>query len=301
MEVRDDGVGLSEDGLAALHKGIGVSTTRARLQHLFGADFRFEFHRHKQGVAVIVALPWRVESLRPACRSTAPTAPMTRSPAAGDLSAGIAATVRQFALTHRHNQDGIPIMKKIKTLIVDDEPLARERLAGAAGARTGHRDRRRSAATAKRPSWPIQDHSPDLVFLDVQMPQMNGFEVIDAVGAERMPLVIFVTAYDQHALQGLPGPRARLPAQAVRPRALHRSAAARAASRSSATRPAISGAGCWRSSRTCAAISREPIASSSSPAAGCSSCGRTRSTGSRRPATTSASTSARRRTCCARR
>ena len=47
----------------------------------------------------------------------------------------------------------------------------------------------------------IVDHSPDLVFLDVQMPQMNGFDVIEAVGPERMPLVIFVTAYDQHALR----------------------------------------------------------------------------------------------------
>ena len=49
LEVRDDGVGLSEDALTALQKGIGVSTTRARLQHLFGADFRFEFHRLPQG------------------------------------------------------------------------------------------------------------------------------------------------------------------------------------------------------------------------------------------------------------
>ena len=39
------------------------------------------------------------------------------------------------------------------------------------------------------------------MFLDVQMPQMNGFDVIEAVGSERMPLVIFVTAYDQHALK----------------------------------------------------------------------------------------------------
>ena len=60
IEVRDDGVGLSEDALTALHKGIGVSTTRARLQHQFGADYRFEFHRLSQGVAVVVAIPWRV-------------------------------------------------------------------------------------------------------------------------------------------------------------------------------------------------------------------------------------------------
>jgi sensor histidine kinase YesM len=67
IEVRDDGRGLSETALTALQKGIGVSTTRARLQHQFGADFRFEFHRLEEGVAVVVAVPWRVEA-RPAER-----------------------------------------------------------------------------------------------------------------------------------------------------------------------------------------------------------------------------------------
>jgi two-component system, LytTR family, sensor kinase len=62
LEVRDDGVGLSEDALTALQKGIGVSTTRARLQHQFGADYRFEFHRLSQGVAVVVAVPWRTST-----------------------------------------------------------------------------------------------------------------------------------------------------------------------------------------------------------------------------------------------
>jgi signal transduction histidine kinase len=62
IEVRDDGVGLSETALTALQKGIGVSTTRARLQHQFGADFRFEFHRLEKGVAVVVAVPWRAEA-----------------------------------------------------------------------------------------------------------------------------------------------------------------------------------------------------------------------------------------------
>src|SRR4029079_7965014 len=47
----------------------------------------------------------------------------------------------------------------------------------------------------------IQQQSPDLVFLDVQMPGSTGFGVIDAVGAERMPEVIFVTAYDEYALK----------------------------------------------------------------------------------------------------
>jgi LytS/YehU family sensor histidine kinase len=61
MEVRDDGMGLSEDALTALQKGIGVSTTRARLQHLFGADYRFEFHRQATGLSVVVAIPWQTE------------------------------------------------------------------------------------------------------------------------------------------------------------------------------------------------------------------------------------------------
>jgi two-component system LytT family response regulator len=91
-------------------------------------------------------------------------------------------------------------MKKIRTLVVDDEPLARERLTSLLSAEAdievvGQCRDGEEAVTA------IMDHSPDLVFLDVQMPAMNGFEVIDAVGPERMPLVIFVTAYDQHALR----------------------------------------------------------------------------------------------------
>jgi two-component system LytT family response regulator len=47
----------------------------------------------------------------------------------------------------------------------------------------------------------IQNRRPDLVFLDVQMPELNGLEVIAEVGAERMPLTVFVTAYDAHAIR----------------------------------------------------------------------------------------------------
>jgi two-component system, LytTR family, response regulator len=91
-------------------------------------------------------------------------------------------------------------MKKIKVLVADDEPLARERLAGLLSQepdmeRVGQARDGEEAVTA------IHDDSPDLVFLDVQMPQMNGFDVIEAVGSDKMPLVIFVTAYDQHALK----------------------------------------------------------------------------------------------------
>src|ERR1700722_1079481 len=47
----------------------------------------------------------------------------------------------------------------------------------------------------------IQREAPDLVFLDVQMPQLDGMEVVKAVGADAMPLTVFVTAYDQHAIK----------------------------------------------------------------------------------------------------
>src|SRR5687767_9318349 len=93
-----------------------------------------------------------------------------------------------------------PVMTKIRVLVADDEPLARERLTGLLSQEpdievVGQARDGEEAITA------IHDDTPDLVFLDVQMPQMNGFEVIEAVGTDKMPLVIFVTAYDQHALK----------------------------------------------------------------------------------------------------
>jgi two-component system, LytTR family, response regulator len=47
----------------------------------------------------------------------------------------------------------------------------------------------------------IESESPDIVFLDVQMPEMDGFDVVRAIGPERMPAVIFVTAHDRYAIQ----------------------------------------------------------------------------------------------------
>jgi signal transduction histidine kinase len=83
LEVRDDGVGLSEDSLTALQKGIGVSTTRARLQHLFGADYRFEFHRQPAGLSVVIAVPWHTaDASAPASTSSIGSAASPR-PAPG--------------------------------------------------------------------------------------------------------------------------------------------------------------------------------------------------------------------------
>jgi len=88
----------------------------------------------------------------------------------------------------------------LSVLIVDDEPLARQRLQRML---RGEPDLEllppcadgRSAVAA------IGEHQPDLMFLDVQMPGMSGFDVLAAVGAKHMPVVVFVTAHDRFALQ----------------------------------------------------------------------------------------------------
>lgn len=109
-------------------------------------------------------------------------------------------TIAQDTTSNTRPEQKRTSVKKIRTVVVDDEPLARERLATLLGSEADIeivaqcRDGEEAVAA-------IQDHSPDLVFLDVQMPQMNGFDVIEAIGSDRMPLVIFVTAYDQHALR----------------------------------------------------------------------------------------------------
>ena len=89
---------------------------------------------------------------------------------------------------------------RLTVLVVDDEPLARDglklllgrqpRVASVSEARNG-----REAVAL------IRQQKPDLVLLDVQMPRMDGFAVVEAVGAEHMPAVIFVTAHDQYAIR----------------------------------------------------------------------------------------------------
>ena len=88
----------------------------------------------------------------------------------------------------------------IRTLIVDDESLARERI----------RDMLASdpaieivseCANGEEAIEAIKRFSPDLVFLDVEMPGVDGFAVLDGLPADRMPTIIFVTAYDQYAVR----------------------------------------------------------------------------------------------------
>ncbi len=85
-------------------------------------------------------------------------------------------------------------------LIADDEPLAR---LGIRQQLERHRDYRvmAEAGDGDEAARLIRDSSPDVVFLDIAMPLLNGFDVVAAVGPTNMPAFIFVTAYDQHALK----------------------------------------------------------------------------------------------------
>lgn len=90
-------------------------------------------------------------------------------------------------------------MEPVRTLIVDDEPMARAHLRSLLEAR-GDIAVVGEAGDGNRAVELIRQLAPELVLLDVQMPELNGFEVVRSVGVERMPAVVFVTAYDQHAL-----------------------------------------------------------------------------------------------------
>lgn len=88
----------------------------------------------------------------------------------------------------------------IRTLIVDDELLARRRISNLLRGRdnfaiVGECANGKAAVTV------IQQQAPDLVFLDVQMPDLDGFGVLHALEAASLPVIVFVTAYDQYALK----------------------------------------------------------------------------------------------------
>jgi len=88
----------------------------------------------------------------------------------------------------------------IRVVVVDDEPLARRRIVRLLEDREGFElagefDSGRKAALA------IPEIDPDLLFLDVQMPEMGGFEVLESLSRARPPVVIFVTAYNHYAVR----------------------------------------------------------------------------------------------------
>jgi two-component system LytT family response regulator len=88
----------------------------------------------------------------------------------------------------------------IRAAIVDDEPLARRRIrnlvADVADVKVVA-----ECANGKDAIESLEESPPDLLFLDIQMPEIDGFDVLQAIGVGRVPAVIFVTAYDQFALR----------------------------------------------------------------------------------------------------
>src|SRR5690242_16519203 len=88
---------------------------------------------------------------------------------------------------------------RLRALVVDDEPLARDSLRLGLEAMPGV-EVVRECGTGHEAIDAIVELEPDLVFLDIQMPGLDGFRVIEAVGPERMPAVVFVTAFDTHAI-----------------------------------------------------------------------------------------------------
>ena len=91
-------------------------------------------------------------------------------------------------------------MTPLRVMVVEDHPLARERLVrmlnGEAGVEVVAECEHGAEALERIPRL-----TPDLVFLDVHMPEMSGFDVIEAIGVDAMPPVVFVTAFDSYALK----------------------------------------------------------------------------------------------------
>jgi two-component system LytT family response regulator len=93
-----------------------------------------------------------------------------------------------------------PKLEPIRVLIADDELPARQRLLDLL-----HKDPRvgtiSQAENGAIAAEMIRAQRPDILFLDVQMPELDGLGVIGAIGAKEMPLTVFVTAYDEHAIR----------------------------------------------------------------------------------------------------
>jgi len=91
-------------------------------------------------------------------------------------------------------------MNKIRTIIVDDEPLARK------GIKNLLNDKEnieiiKECRNGREAVEAINLLAPDLIFLDIQLPVFDGFEVLDRINLPQTPIIIFVTAYDQYAIQ----------------------------------------------------------------------------------------------------
>jgi len=89
---------------------------------------------------------------------------------------------------------------KIRTLIVDDELLARERVRQLL-LQEPEIEIIGECSNGREAVVEIQEKQPDLIFLDVQMPELDGFGVLQAIGADPIQVIVFVTAHDKFALR----------------------------------------------------------------------------------------------------
>jgi len=91
-------------------------------------------------------------------------------------------------------------VRSLRILVADDEPLAREALLLELR-RRGEVERLVSCASGHEAIAALRSEEIDLAFLDVRMPEVSGFEVVRRIGVERMPPVVFVTAFDRFAVE----------------------------------------------------------------------------------------------------
>ena len=89
---------------------------------------------------------------------------------------------------------------KVRTLIVDDESLARDRLRQLLRSET-EIELVGECADGRQAVETIRKSPPDLIFLDIQMPELDGFGVLEAIGTEAAPVIVFVTAHDKFAIR----------------------------------------------------------------------------------------------------
>jgi CheY-like chemotaxis protein len=166
LRVRDDGAGLPKNWTR--REGVGLTNSRSRLDRLYGEQAALTVRDNPGGgVLVDIYIPF------------APPPQGYGGQAAVDARGG-----------------GV----MIRVLVADDQPMARERLVSLLAAEPGI-EVAGTAASGPEAIDCIRAASPDLVFLDLQMPGMDGFKVIEAIGVDRMPAIVFVTAYDEYAVR----------------------------------------------------------------------------------------------------
>ena len=141
--------------------------------------------------------------------------------------------------------------RTIRTLIVDDEPLARRGLELRLAAQpdieiVGQCGDGEAAMKA------VSEHAPDLMFLDVQMPGLDGFGTLRAIPAPQMPIVVFVTAFDHYAIKAFEASAVDYLLKPVDDSRLHRRCSASARNSTRAT-PAATASSCSSCSATSAA------------------------------------------------